>query len=37
MQAGGQDEMPLEQRAGGAEFVEGLVGGHGLVLIQFAA
>ena len=25
-QAGGQDEMPLEQRAGGAEFGEGLFG-----------
>ena len=26
MQAGGEDEMSLEQRAGGAEFVERLIG-----------
>ena len=29
VQAGGEDEMPLQQRAGGAEFVEHLVLIHG--------
>ena len=27
MPAGAEDEMPFEQRAGGAEFRQGLVGG----------